>query len=151
MNGDEEEMENAEQLGTFRPRLDPTDPEGVLSWTLLKLLYGRSKTANSRIAPLVKDSPANPYYLMAATEIIFQTTHLSDEQAINLLRDIEGSNLLHLRFCFSRDLGARRQTAEFRKTKNRGALPCNQPLLKRLESSSRYFLWKRKASSLSQL
>lgn len=88
MNGDPGEIEDAEQLVTLRLRLDPTDPEGVLSWTLLELLYGRSKTANSRIAPLVKDFPANPYYSMAATEIIFQRDHLSDEQAINLLRDI---------------------------------------------------------------
>ena len=73
---------------TLRLRLNPTDPEGVLSWTLLQLLDGRSDNANKRVAPLVKDCPANPYYSMAATEIIFQRDHLSDEHAINLLRDI---------------------------------------------------------------
>ncbi len=32
----------------------------------------RLDNANKRVAQLVKDFPANPYYLMAATEIIFQ-------------------------------------------------------------------------------
>src|SRR6202140_5552646 len=72
-------------------QLDPKQPAAVLAFTLLELMHGHADKANSIVAPLVKEAPGNPFYQMAATEIVFQKQghRLSNDAAIDRLRKIE--------------------------------------------------------------
>jgi hypothetical protein len=72
-------------------KLDPKQPAAVLGFTLLELMHGHADKANSIVAPLVKAAPDNPFYQMAATEIVFQKQGhcLSNDAAIDRLRKIE--------------------------------------------------------------
>lgn len=89
MNGDALELLQAQQLINARLAIDPIDPEAVLCQAMQKLLFGEADDVDKTIAPLVKDFPTNPYYLMAATEVVFQKESLSDDKVIQLLRNIE--------------------------------------------------------------
>lgn len=46
--------------------------EAILSWTRLKLVQGESVTAVKRVWPLMEAFPTNPYYLLAAAEIMLE-------------------------------------------------------------------------------
>ena len=72
-------------------QLDPKQPAAVLAFTLLELMHGHADKADSIVAPLVEEAPGNPFYQMAATEIVFQKQghRLSNDAAIDRLRKIE--------------------------------------------------------------
>jgi hypothetical protein len=61
------EFAEAEQL------LDePLSREAILSWTRLRLFQGQAVTAVKRVWPLMEAFPTDPYYLLAAAEIMLE-------------------------------------------------------------------------------
>jgi hypothetical protein len=69
---------------------DPIQPAAIVAFTLLELFDGQADKANKLVAPLVKNFPRNPFYQMAATEIVFHKQNLPNNVAIDMLRKVEG-------------------------------------------------------------
>ena len=65
---------------------DPIQPAAIVAFTLLELFDGQADKANKLVAPLVKNFPRNPFYQMAATEIVFHKQNLPNDAAIDMLR-----------------------------------------------------------------
>ena len=64
---------------------DPSSREAILSWTELKLVQGQTDTAIKRLGPLTIGFPTDPYYMLAAAEIIMQETYVTPTDVTELL------------------------------------------------------------------
>ena len=65
------EFAEAEQL-LDEPLSGVSSGEAILSWTRLMLLQGQTVTAAKRVWPLMEACPTDPYYLLAAAEIMLE-------------------------------------------------------------------------------
>jgi hypothetical protein len=64
---------------------NPSLREAILLWTELKLIQEQAHAAIERLRPLTIDFPTDPYYLLAAAEIIMQETDVTPGRVIELL------------------------------------------------------------------
>ena len=64
---------------------DPASREAILSWTELKLLQGHTDTAIARLGPLTIAFPTDPYYMLAAAEVVLNETYVTPTGVTDLL------------------------------------------------------------------
>ena len=72
------EFAEAEQL-LDESLSDVSSREAILSWTRLMLLQGQTVTAVKRVWPLMEAFPTDPYYLLAAAEIMLEESSFTPQ------------------------------------------------------------------------
>jgi hypothetical protein len=80
-----ERYAEAEQVLDEYLSCDPSSREAILSWTELKLVQEQPNTAIKRLTPLTIDFPTDPYYMLAAAEIIMQEAYVTPRGVTDLL------------------------------------------------------------------
>ena len=80
-----ERYAEAEQMLNEHLSSDPSSREAILSWTELKLVQEQTDTAIERLGPLTIDFPTDPYFMLAAAEIIMQETYVTPRGVTDLL------------------------------------------------------------------
>jgi len=72
-----EQYAEAEQLLDQHLSRDPSAREAILSWTELKLLQGQTDTVIKRLGPLTIAFPVDPYYMLAAAQVVLQEAYVT--------------------------------------------------------------------------
>ena len=72
-----ERYAEAEQLLDEHLSRDPSSREAILSWTELKLVLGQTDTVIDRLGPLTIRFPTDPYYMLAAAEVVLNETYVT--------------------------------------------------------------------------
>lgn len=80
-----EQYAEAEQMLDEHLSRDPASREAILSWTELKLVQGQTDTAIERLGPLTISFPTDPYYMLAAAEIVLQEICVTPTPVTDLL------------------------------------------------------------------
>jgi hypothetical protein len=80
-----EQYAEAEQVLDEHLSRDPSSREAILSWTELKLVQDQPNTALARLRPLTIDFPTDPYYMLAAAEVILQEAYVTPSGVTGLL------------------------------------------------------------------
>lgn len=83
-----EQYAEAERVLDEHLSRDPSSREGILSWTELKLVQGQPNTAIKRLGPLTIDFPTDPYYMLAAAEVVLQEAYVTPRGVTELLDDV---------------------------------------------------------------
>lgn len=80
-----EQYSEAEQVLDEHLTRDPSSREAVLSWTELKLAQGQTDTAIKKLVPLTIDFPTDPYYMLAAAEVVLNEPYVTPTCVTELL------------------------------------------------------------------
>jgi hypothetical protein len=80
-----EQYAEAEQVLDEHLLLDPSSREAILSWTELKLVQGQTDAAIERLAPLTISFPTDPYFMLAAAEVVLQEAYVTPTGVTDLL------------------------------------------------------------------
>lgn len=83
-----EQYAEAERLLDEHLSRDPAAGEAILSWTELKLLQGQTNTAIRRLGPLTIAFPTDPYYMLAAAEVVLNEAHVTPAEVTELLNGV---------------------------------------------------------------
>ena len=80
-----EQYAEAEQVLEEYLSRDPSSREAILSWTELKLVQGQTDTVIERLGPLTIRFPTDPYYMLAAAEVVLNETYVTPTDVTDLL------------------------------------------------------------------
>jgi hypothetical protein len=80
-----EHYAEAERVLDQHLSLDMSSREAILSWTELRLVQGQTDTAIARLAPLTLRFLTDPYYMLAAVEVILQEAYVTPTVVTELL------------------------------------------------------------------
>ena len=83
-----EQYAEAEQVLDEHLSCDPSSREAILSWTELKLVQGQTDAAIRRLGPLTIAFPTDPYYMLAAAEVVLQEAYFTQTGVTDLLDGI---------------------------------------------------------------
>ena len=80
-----EQYADAEQVLDEHLLRDPSSREAILSWTELKLVQGQTDSIIRKLGPLTIDFPTDPYYMLAAAEVVLQEAYVTPTAVTELL------------------------------------------------------------------
>src|ERR1044072_928150 len=80
-----ERYAEAERVLDQHLAIDRFSREAILSWTELKLVQGQTDAVLERLGPLTIRFPTDPYYLLAAAEVVMQESYVTPTAVTDLL------------------------------------------------------------------
>ena len=80
-----ERYAEAEHLLDQHLSVDQFSGEAILSWTELKLVQGPTAAVLERLGPLTIRFPTDPYYMLAAAEVVMQESYVTPTAVTDLL------------------------------------------------------------------